>query len=82
MTTITINPNKDSQGREICWDNDWDQDGTFQCLRCAGTGAFITYVHNGVPKGPGGICFRCNGKGHHTLEDRRRNRGFDENRSC
>jgi hypothetical protein len=36
---------------------------TFMCRRCAGTGAFITYVENGQPKGPGGICYRCEGKG-------------------
>lgn len=47
--------------------------GTFHCGRCAGSGAFITYVENGVPKGPGGICFRCQGKGRHTQKDRKRN---------
>lgn len=47
--------------------------GTFHCGRCAGTGAFITMVENGVPKGPGGICFRCQGKGVHNLGDRKRN---------
>lgn len=51
--------------------------GTFHCGRCAGTGAFITYVENGVPKGPGGICFRCQGKSRHTQEDRKRNRYHD-----
>lgn len=47
------------------------------CARCAGTGEFITYVENGVPKGPGGICFRCEGKGYQTDADRRRNYGYD-----
>jgi hypothetical protein len=47
------------------------------CKRCAGTGQFITYVENGVPKGPGGPCFRCNGKGIQTVADHRRNYGYD-----
>ncbi len=47
----------------------------FTCRRCAGTGAFITYVENGVPKGPGGACFRCNGKGSQNDADTRRNFG-------
>ncbi len=48
-----------------------------KCRRCAGTGQFITYVENGVPKGPGGICFRCGGKGVQTEDDQRRNWGYD-----
>jgi hypothetical protein len=48
-----------------------------RCARCAGTGRFITYVENGVPKGPGGPCYRCNGKGVQTVEDHRRNYGHD-----
>ncbi len=51
--------------------------GKFWCNRCARTGQFITYTENGKPKGPGGICFRCDGKGHHTQADRRRNYGWD-----
>lgn len=43
------------------------------CGRCAGTGQFITYVENGVPRGPGGICFRCEGKGYQVHSDRKRN---------
>lgn len=50
----------------------------FGCRRCAGTGRFITYVENGVPKGPGGECFRCSGKGEQTLADARRNAYHDE----
>lgn len=50
---------------------------TCMCKRCAGTGMFITYTENGQPKGPGGQCYRCAGKGHQTLEDARRNRAFD-----
>ena len=49
----------------------------FRCGRCAGTGAFITYVENGVPKGPGGECFRCSGKGEQTLKDVKRNEYHD-----
>jgi hypothetical protein len=49
----------------------------FGCRRCAGTGRFITYVENGVPKGPGGECFRCSGKGEQTLKDAQRNEYHD-----
>lgn len=51
--------------------------GTFHCGRCASTGRFITYVENGKPRGPGGRCFRCAGKGRHTQADRKRNLYFD-----
>lgn len=37
-----------------------------KCLRCAGTGQFVTGTCNGEPTGPGGICFRCEGKGYQT----------------
>ncbi len=47
--------------------------GTFHCGRCAGSGQFITYVENGKPRGPRGICFRCEGKRRHTQADRKRN---------
>ena len=47
------------------------------CRRCCGTGSFITRMENGVPKGPGGICYRCNGKGYQTEADGRRNYGYD-----
>lgn len=60
------------------WDNDGRVVGNHFCRRCAGTGQFITRVENGQPKGPGGICFRCQGKGHHTQADRRRNWGRDQ----
>ncbi len=56
--------------------------GAFGCGRCALTGAFITYVENGIPKGPGGICFRCEGKGFHTWTDRKRNRYHDMHFMC
>ena len=49
----------------------------FACRRCAGTGRFITYVENNVPKGPGGECFRCSGKGEQTLKDAKRNEYHD-----
>lgn len=52
-------------------------DGNFFCGRCAGTGAFITHTENGKPKGPGGHCFRCDGKGFHNHTDRKRNWGYD-----
>lgn len=50
------------------------------CRRCAGTGHFITRVENGQPKGPGGICFRCRGKGYQTEADERRNDYYDRHR--
>lgn len=69
MTTNTTTTNVD--------DSDASTPGVHHCRRCCGTGRFITYVENGVPKGPGGICFRCGGKGRHTQQDRRRNAYFD-----
>lgn len=50
---------------------------TFPCRRCSGTGKFVTYVENGIPKGPGGDCFRCNGRGYQDDADARRNFGAD-----
>ena len=50
---------------------------SFPCRRCAGTGAFITGSLNGKPTGPGGVCFRCSGKGAQTDADARRNYGAD-----
>ena len=52
-------------------------DGAFGCGRCAMTGMFVTGTLNGKPTGPGGDCFRCNGKGYHTHADRKRNWGYD-----
>ena len=43
------------------------------CLRCATTGRFITSVMNGKPTGPGGPCYRCNGKGATSTADHYRN---------
>jgi hypothetical protein len=60
-------------------DNDCQKEGRHYCRRCSATGSFITYVENGVPKGPGGMCFRCQGKSYHTNADRRRNWGHDMN---
>jgi hypothetical protein len=51
--------------------------GSFGCGRCAHTGMFVTGTLNGKPTGPGGDCFRCNGKGYHTHADRKRNWGYD-----
>ncbi len=47
------------------------EDGS--CRRCSGSGKFITMVENGVPKGPGGPCYRCDGKGFQMLADVYRN---------
>lgn len=46
---------------------------SWRCSRCAGTGQFVTMVVNGRPTGPGGKCFRCEGKGHQTARDAHRN---------
>lgn len=54
--------------------------GDFPCGRCAGTGRYITRIENGKPTGPAGYtCFRCDGKGHHTQVDRKRNYGHTMN---
>ena len=50
----------------------------FLCRRCAGTGAYITGMLNGQPTGPGGRCFRCEGKGVQNDTDVLRNRAYDE----
>jgi hypothetical protein len=42
-----------------------------RCRRCAGTGQYVK------PTGPGGICFRCKGKGEQNEADARRNWGYD-----
>lgn len=47
------------------------------CGRCAGSGIFVTYVENGVPRGPGGYCYRCGGKGRQNAADGARNACFD-----
>jgi hypothetical protein len=54
----------------------------FPCARCGGTGLFVTMVVNGRPTGPGGICYRCGGKGEQTDADRRRNFGYDVHMPC
>jgi len=61
-------------------DTDSDTAGSHDCGRCAHTGRFITGSVNGKPTGPGGSCYRCNGKGYHTQKDRRRNMYFDAHR--
>lgn len=47
------------------------------CRLCHGTGAFITETVNGMPRGPGGQCYRCGGYGTQTATDGHRNRGAD-----
>ena len=51
------------------------------CKRCAMTGRFITHMHNGKPAGPGGACFRCQGKGYQTAKDIKRNDYYDSHRA-
>ena len=63
-----------------CWDTgacEQHAGRKVHCGQCAGTGMFITRIENGVPKGPGGRCYRCNGKGYHTEADRKRNHGYE-----
>jgi hypothetical protein len=50
----------------------------FPCRRCGGTGRFITGMHNGRLVGPGGPCFRCEGRGSQNWVDGRRNAYHDE----
>lgn len=59
------------------YDTDFATTGSHFCERCAGTGRFITGITNGVPTGPGGACFRCDGKGAHTQADRKRNYWYE-----
>jgi len=59
----------------------YSRDKEEHCGRCAGTGQFITGITNNVPTGPGGVCFRCGGKGYQTEKDRRRNDYYDQHRS-
>lgn len=48
-----------------------------RCAPCAGTGDYITMVVNGVPRGPGGKCFRCAGAGTQDYADAKRNWVYD-----
>ena len=48
------------------------------CRRCAQTGRFVTGMHNGVPTGPGGSCYRCGGTGQQGWHDGKRNAYYDE----
>ena len=50
-----------------------------KCPQCGGTGRLITGSHNGRLTGPGGHCFRCEGKGLQSWKDGRRNAFFDAN---
>jgi hypothetical protein len=69
-------------GEIVVHDSQVSVAGAFGCGRCATTGQFITYVENGKPRGPGGICFRCAGKGRHTQADRKRNLYHDMHFIC
>jgi len=53
--------------------------GTVECDGCPGTGVYhgAGMVENGVFKGFTGPCYRCQGKGHQTEEDVKRNRYYD-----
>lgn len=78
------NPTKEWHwyGRILVEDTNKNIEGNFGCRRCALTGNFITGMLNGQPVGPGGVCFRCNGKGYHTQEDRVRNEIHDRLAIC
>lgn len=62
LPTRPVSPARSFQGRNRLDVSGYESDAG-RCGRCAGTGEFITGLHNGVPTGPGGICFRCGGKG-------------------
>lgn len=47
------------------------------CRRCGASGRFTTGTVNGRPTGPGGPCYRCDGKGFQVDADARRNFGAD-----
>ena len=49
----------------------------WKCPRCGGTGQYVTMVLNGKPSGPGGICYRCEGKGYQKAKDNHRNYWYD-----
>lgn len=63
--TVTYNPPKPT-GKKVKCDEG-----------CGGTGQFVTGVVNGKLTGPGGIHFRCNGKGWQNDADRIRNYWYD-----
>jgi len=44
--------------------------GRITCERCSGTGQYRNF----------GPCYRCTGKGHTNIGDRRRNAGYDRHR--
>jgi hypothetical protein len=48
------------------------------CGRCGGSGRYITGNLNGKLVGPGGECFRCNGKRYQSPLDEARNARYDE----
>ena len=52
-------------------------EGAEACARCDSSGKYIVGTENGRPKFGGGICYRCEGKGHHTQADRARNDSHD-----
>jgi hypothetical protein len=56
----------------------WEKNNAVNtCERCGGSGMFVTRMVNGRGEGPGGPCYRCNGKGHQNRNDRRRNCYYD-----
>jgi hypothetical protein len=49
------------------------------CVWCSGSGKYYSggAVVNGRYTGTVGVCYRCNGKGYQTDDDRRRNAYYD-----
>ena len=71
---------RDSLGVESPTPNQWNsglRGLVVSCRRCGGTGQFVTGTVNGKPTGPGGSCFRCEGKGRQTAKDAKRNYWYD-----
>lgn len=52
------------------------QEVTCMCKRCSGSGQYVR--RDGSHVVSMNECYRCEGKGHQTLEDARRNRAYDE----
>ena len=50
---------------------------TVPCQRCMQTGLYVASISNGQPVTPGGVCYRCQGKGYQDYHDAKRNVIYD-----
>ena len=46
------------------------------CSACGGSGQFVVGIVNDILD-TRGVCYRCGGKGHQTVKDRKRNEYYD-----